>query len=53
MPTLWISEFEASMNYRVSSRIARDTERNFVSNKTTENDFLYNMSKFSTCMTHL
>jgi hypothetical protein len=27
----WISEFEASLVYRVSSRIARDTERNPVS----------------------
>jgi hypothetical protein len=29
-----ISEFEASLVYRVSSRTARTTQRNFVSNKT-------------------
>jgi hypothetical protein len=29
----WISEFEASLVYRVSSRTARDTQRNPVSKK--------------------
>jgi hypothetical protein len=29
----WISEFEASLVYRVSSRIAKDTQRNPVSKK--------------------
>jgi hypothetical protein len=29
----WISEFEASLVYRVSSRIARATQRNPVSKK--------------------
>jgi hypothetical protein len=34
----WISEFEASLVYRVSSRIARATQRNPVSkNKTKQN----------------
>jgi hypothetical protein len=31
----WISEFEASLVYRVSSRIARATQRNPVSKKQT------------------
>jgi hypothetical protein len=31
----WISEFEASLVYRVSSRTARDTQRNPVLEKTT------------------
>jgi hypothetical protein len=31
----WISEFEASLVYRVSSRTARTTQRNPVSKKTT------------------
>jgi hypothetical protein len=29
----WISEFEASLVYRVSTRTARDTQRNPVSKK--------------------
>jgi hypothetical protein len=33
----WISEFEASLVYKVSSRIARTTQRNPVSNKTKQN----------------
>jgi hypothetical protein len=33
----WISEFEASLVYRVSSRIARATQRNPVSTKTKQN----------------
>ena len=32
-----ISKFEASLVYRVSSRTARATERNLVSNKTKQN----------------
>jgi hypothetical protein len=31
----WISEFEASVVYKVSSRTARDTQRNPVSKTTT------------------
>ena len=31
----WISEFKASLIYRVSSRTARDAQRNLVSNKQT------------------
>jgi hypothetical protein len=33
----WISEFEASMVYRVSSSTARATQRNTVPNKTKQN----------------
>jgi hypothetical protein len=33
----WISEFEASLVYRVSSRTARDIQRNPVSKKTKQN----------------
>jgi hypothetical protein len=46
----WISEFEASLVYRVSSRTARASQRNPVSknkNKTNKNDtfieILYNL----------
>jgi hypothetical protein len=34
----WISEFEASLVYRVSSRTARATQRNPVSEKQTNNN---------------
>jgi hypothetical protein len=33
----WISEFEASLDYRVSSRTARDTQRNPVSKNKNKN----------------
>ena len=32
----WISEFEAKVVYRVSSRIARVTQRNLIENKHTD-----------------
>jgi hypothetical protein len=42
----WISEFEASLVYRVSSRTARDTQRNPVSkNKTKQNKTKQNKTK--------
>jgi hypothetical protein len=34
----WISEFEASLGYRVSSRTARAMQRNPVSKKTNNNN---------------
>jgi hypothetical protein len=37
----WISEFEASLVYRVSSRTARVTQRNPVSNKQTNKQKRY------------
>jgi hypothetical protein len=40
-----ISEFEASLVYRVSSRTARDTQRNPVSNKTKQNKTKQNKTK--------
>jgi hypothetical protein len=33
---IWISEFEASLVYRASSRIAKATQRNLVSNRQTK-----------------
>jgi hypothetical protein len=42
----WISEFEASLVYRVSSRTARTTQRNPVSkNKTKQNKTKQNKTK--------
>jgi hypothetical protein len=42
----WISEFEASLVYRVSSRTARTTQRNPVSkNKTKQNKTKQNKNK--------
>jgi hypothetical protein len=38
----WISEFEASLVYRVSSRIARATQRNSVSKKKKKKVTFYN-----------
>jgi hypothetical protein len=35
----WISEFEASLGYRVSSRTARATQRNPVSKKQKKKNF--------------
>jgi hypothetical protein len=40
-----ISEFEASLVYRVSSRIARATQRKPVSNKTKQNKTKQNKTK--------
>jgi hypothetical protein len=36
IPALWISEFEASLIYKVSSRTARATQRDPVSKKKTK-----------------
>jgi hypothetical protein len=56
----WISEFEASLVYRVSSRTARDTQRNPVSkNKQTKKTTTKHMSQpawiqaaYQSCASH-
>jgi hypothetical protein len=41
----WISEFKAILVYKVSSRTARATQRNPVSNKTKQNKTKQNKTK--------
>jgi hypothetical protein len=48
----WISEFEASLVYRVSSRTARATQRNPVSNKQTNKQTKQNTNQESALRTH-